>query len=560
MRRRGAAASSVSASSRARPRRAGVACAVLVAVAAPPALAEAPAPSAGAWAARTSTASNRRPPCGCGGACADAPRVVRAEGLGWAVPSGPAAPSRPDPSDAASGPAREIVVWPVAARTATAAAAAWAESRNLVCGEPRRVGVQALLPVDGGPRAVERPVLAPKKGVTGPGSPDEAAYARVLALATLRVEDEDLLPIEVAPAGLVAVPGGRAQAAWLVAGPLGAVARVVGPVLELGAPAREAPAPPPAPAPPGVGREAQLRVWLDDARDRPPPAEVDFEVPGAGRWARPIVAADVARVDRSDVGYRLAVAHGVAGGFVTASVLVTIFDEPECFWMCEGSPFGFDDAYAEAFARRPAASVERDRRVLRGLDVSIAALGVLTVLAPSARHGVLSRWEILEDAAILAEGVLVAYTTPLSLESRFARARPIAFHPELGPEASPRTRVGPPFMAYGANRSGAWLGGVLAMLITEEAPWPYTLSAGLALGGLTAASAYFEVRAGLAYPSDIPLSLIYGAINGAGTFMWHRWFWGGWPGTRTGDAPLRIQGLGLVATPGGGAVSARLSF
>ncbi len=103
-------------------------------------------------------------------------------------------------------------------------------------------------------------------------------------------------------------------------------------------------------------------------------------------------------------------------------------------------------------------------------------------------------------------------------------------------------------------------GGVLSMLIDKEACWGYTLGAGLTLGAMAVATAYYEVQAGLAYPTDAPLSILYGAINGAGTFMWHRWFWGGWPGEKTGDLPLRLRGVGLTGTRGGAAVSARLVF
>lgn len=490
--------------------------------------------------AQASPVSTSSRACGCGGPCTSAPKLVRTSTT-WAVLDG-------------------ATVRPIRARTATAAAEAFAAG-SLTCGPSRPLDAQALLPVDGSARGVPRPVLAPKRGVTGEGDGVEADYARVLELASLRVADEDLLPLEVRRVGWAAVPGGAAEIVWLDSPLVGGVAKLVGPVLRLGASAPAAERPRPREVPAAVGRPAMLRTWIDAARARPRLDRVDFEAPGGRTWARDLVAPELERADRSDVGLRLAVSHGIAAGFGAASILVTIFDEPECRFMCDDTPpLGFDGAYLDRFRRRAAEDIRRDRDVALALDISIAALALSTVLVPTARHGVLSRWEILEDAIILSEGVVVAYTTPLSLEARLARARPIAHHPVLGAESTPRTRVGPPFMSYAANRSGAWIGGVLAMLISEDAPWAYTLGAGLGLGALAATSAYFEVRAGLAYPSDIPLSLIYGAINGAGTYMWHRWFWGGWPGSKTGDQPLRLRGMGLVATPGGGAVTARLSF
>lgn len=499
--------------------------------------------SAPAVATTTSSTVAALPICGCGGPCAAAPQLVRPGPTSWAV-------------------LHEGQLHPIQARTATQAAERFAQQGRLSCGPARPAETAELLSIlqgQGVTRPVQRPVLAPKRGVSGySGDPNEYAYARVLDLASLRTADEDVLPLTVGRPVWVSVPGGSAQARALLAVGFGGLRQVFGPVLRLGQPGEEA-APASEPVPASVGQAAALRVAIDNTP--PPPPDVGFEVPGLGRWARPLKVWAGPREDRSGVGKRLAVAHGGAAGFATASILMTVFSEPKCRVLCDDTPpLGIDASYLRRFSARSADRVRRDQGVYLALDLSLAGLSLLSTLIPSARHGVLSRWEILEDALILSEGVVVAYTSPLGLESRFARSRPLRFHPELGPVTSQRRSVGPAFMAYGANRAGAWLGGVLTMLIVEEASWGYTLAAGLTLGGLAVASAYYEVQAGLAYPSDAPLSILYGAINGAGTFMWHRWFWAGWPGAKTGDLPLRLQGVGISGLPGGAAVSARVSF
>lgn len=500
-------------------------------------------PSVPVFAATLSSTTTVSAICGCGGPCSSAPLLVRPGPENWAV-------------------LHEGRLHAIESRTATQAADRFAQEGKLACGPGRDAELSGLRSIVGAHEMhspVQRPVLAPQRGVSGYSKqPSEYAYARVLDLASLRTANEDELPITVQSVGWVSVPGGSVYAQGLVAVGFGLVRRVYGPVLRLGQSGDAQKGLRPS-VPASVGHAAALRVAIDEAG--PVPDSVAFDVAGVGAWRRPLQAWSGPREDRSGVGKRLAVAHGVAAGFGAASILLTIFREPECKVLCDNTPpLGIDASYLRRFNRRSRARVQRDQKIYLALDLSLAGLSLLSTLIPSARHGVLSRWEILEDALILSEGVVVAYTSPLSMEGYMGRARPISFHPELGPETSARRSVGPAFMAFGANRAGAWLGGVLSMLIVEEAYWGYTLGAGLTLGAMAVASAYYEVQAGLAYPTDAPLSVLYGAINGAGTFMWHRWFWGGWPGEKTGDLPLRLRGVGLSGTRGGAAVSARLVF
>ncbi len=477
-------------------------------------------------------------PCGCGGPCKGVPQLVRLPS-GWAVLG-------------------DAEVWPTPVKTATQAAALW-RAGNLHCEPPMKARTEDLRSVSGQGVGdpVFAPAMAPQPGAQPATNAPERAYARVLKLATFSRPQDAQLPVVQGPLQWVAVPGGHAQARSLSAPVFGRVGQVFGPVLRLG-PGSGAPAAAGVDVSGWVGPQAALRWSID--RPRPPASEIEFQVPGVGRWTRSLAPRLVPALREGSTPARMAVAHGVLLGFSAASILVTVFDVPECKVLCGRTPpFAVDANYLLRFQNRSGAEVRRDTNLAAGLDLSMAAVALLSTLVPSARHGLLSRWEILEDALILGEGVLVAYTTPLSLEARLARARPIAFHPELGSQSSARTVVGPPLLAYRANRAGAWFGGVVTMLIVEDAPSAYTAAAGLLLGGMAAATAYYEVRAGLAYPTDAPVSLVYGAINGAGTVLWHRLFWGQWPGAKS-RGRLRLQGVSLMGTRGGASASARLSF
>lgn len=447
--------------------------------------------------------------------------------------------------------------WPILAKTATQAAAHW-EKGKLDCMAPVDVQANDLRSVSG--QSMDEPVLAPAMVPTrgAPRSKDEAelVYTAVLGLATFSEPQDVHLPVTPQAAHWVQVPGGQVEVRRLHAPVFGSVGQVFGPVLRLGALGTvqvEVPADVASP----FGPQAALRLSLDSPRSAEP---LSFDVPGVGTWARPQAQRAVPQHQPGVVGERMAMAHGPPLGFGVANILISLFDKPECKVLCDSTPpLAVDASYLRRFQGRSAATVRRDTKVALGLDLSMAAVALLSTLLPSGRHGLLSRWEILEDAFILGEGVLIAYTTPLSMEARLGRARPIAFHPVLGPQSSARTIVGPPLLAYRANRAGAWLGGVLAMLIVEDAPGRYTAGAGLLLGAMAVATAYYEIRAGLAYPTDAPLSVIYGAINGAGTVMWHRLFWGRSLGPRS-DGRLRLQGVSLMGTEGGASASARLSF
>jgi hypothetical protein len=266
--------------------------------------------------------------------------------------------------------------------------------------------------------------------------------------------------------------------------------------------------------------------------------------------------------DRGPPWGRLALAHGLGLGIPLALWGTGLIGgAPRCRVLCDDTPpLGVDAALLARVRSRDPAQVRRLRGWARGVDLTLVGLGLLSTLVPTARRGALSRWEALEDALILGEGVFLAYTGPQGMRARFGRARPLAHHPSLGPELDPDDAVGPAFLALGANRAGAWAGGVVTMLLLEEAPWGYTLVAGVLLGGLGIASATLEVEAGFAYPSDAPLGFITGAINGAGMVLWHRMFWPGWPGGARGALPLQLQGVGVSAFPGGAAAAARLAW
>ncbi|MCB9646737.1 MAG: hypothetical protein H6730_09120 [Deltaproteobacteria bacterium] len=462
--------------------------------------------------------------------------------------------------------------WPLASRTATLAEAAWRAGR-LACGPRTSVPVSALAdPVTGRPLSapVPLPVVAPVTGRADVPGAVAVALGTAQDLATFRSAQDGLLPVRPTAPRVVVVPGGAALELRLVSPWAGVAATAFAPVLRLGlggAPAEHGSAsvdaaPLAEQASAWVGAAAAARLALDaTAGMLTATSTLTLGAPGFG--ARHLTFAPAAPVpDRGPPWGRLALTHGVGLG-VPLLLYATAFigGPPKCRLLCDDTPpLGVDAALLARVRARSPARLETLRRWARGVDLALFGLALVSTLAPSARHGVLSRWEILEDALILGEGVFLAYTGPQGLRVRFGRARPRAHHPVLGPDLEPEDAVGPAFFALGANRSGAWLGGVMAMLLAEDAPWGYTLTAGLLVGGLGVASAWLEVEAGYAYPSDVPLGFITGVINGAGMYLWHRLFWPGWPGGARGALPLRLQGVTVTPLPGGAGVGASLAL
>jgi hypothetical protein len=185
---------------------------------------------------------------------------------------------------------------------------------------------------------------------------------------------------------------------------------------------------------------------------------------------------------------------------------------------------------------------------------------MLTTLIPSNRRGVLSRVEILEDALIIGEAISVSWTTPLFIQARAGRRRPIAFRDDTNLGDSGRDAVAPSLVSIRSNRAAVMLGASMMLLIVEDAGWGWVATATAVLAGLVAAVSYYEVQSGLAFPSDIPLGIFDGFVNGMGVVVYHRIFWRGWPSDERGGLPLRLQGLHLSPLEGGGAVTVGLSF
>src|SRR5205823_6505306 len=162
----------------------------------------------------------------------------------------------------------------------------------------------------------------------------------------------------------------------------------------------------------------------------------------------------------------------------------------------------------------------------------------------SERRGLVSRAEVIEDAMIIGEGMLVGLSTPLWLQRRIGRARPHLFHPELGKDLTGRDAVGAPLVALNTTVVFSGFSAATTLLLLEDAGSGFIFPASLILGSMASLTAYWEVHAGVVFPSDVPLAIIEGLLSGAGTVLWHQIFWRGWPGdNERGDLPLRLRGI-----------------
>jgi hypothetical protein len=82
------------------------------------------------------------------------------------------------------------------------------------------------------------------------------------------------------------------------------------------------------------------------------------------------------------------------------------------------------------------------------------------------------------------------------------------------------------------------------LMILEESGSGWIFPTSVALGGMALLTTYWEVHAGEAFPSDVPLAVVEGLLSGAGTVLWHHIFWRTWPGdTDRGDLPLRLRSV-----------------
>jgi hypothetical protein len=221
---------------------------------------------------------------------------------------------------------------------------------------------------------------------------------------------------------------------------------------------------------------------------------------------------------------------------------------PGCNVLCnrDDQPVPGDRAYLARFLARSDRQVQDadDRLNIFTLALFGAAFG--SALLPTGRRGVLSRFEIIEDLAVIGEGVLVGLTTPLTLETRLGRARPISFRPNNTVGREGRDANGAPFVAVRTAAASSASTAAITLLFVEEAGPGWVVPAILGLGTLTTLVGYAEVDAGRVFPSDIPLAVVNGFLSGAGVVLWHRIFWRGWPGdTSRGDLPLRLRGLDL---------------
>lgn len=437
------------------------------------------------------------------------------------------------------------------ARTATLAAIL-EQSGELACGATIAVSRADLRsPVDLDPldAPLHEVVLAPHRGVMSEGAAQEARLARIFDLATFKSADAARLPLHLEDARVVRVPGGSALSLAIEGGAFGVVDRVFGPVVRLNEAATSTT--PIDPAPSFLfSPSTAARIELDDregslrAGDR-----VQASSSRYGAIDRALVASPHAPYDPGDVAGRFFVAHGLALGLPSLSLGFSMLtQQPECNVLCNprDQPIPGDRAFLARFLARDDASIARASARLNTSELLLIAGAFTSVLLPTARRGVISRLEILEDVLIIGEGVLVGLTTPVTLQTRFGRARPLIFRPNAPQGNAGRDAVGAPFVAVRTSAASAASTAAITLLFVEEAGPGWVVPAILGFGALTTYVAYSELDAGRAFPSDIPLAVINGFTAGAGVVLWNRIFWRGWPGdTSRGDLPLRLRGIDL---------------
>ncbi len=445
-----------------------------------------------------------------------------------------------------------VSLYPVTNAATATLAAILDTSGELVCSASISVSIEKLRsPVDFDP--VDAPlhevVLAPHRGVMSAGADREARMGRIYDLATFKSPDSARLPLHLTEPRVVSVAGGAALSLAIEGGAFGVVDRVFGPVVRLNEAATSTT---PIELPPSIffSPSTVARMELDDregtlaAGDR-----VRASRPGYGAIDRPLLASKYAPYDSGDVAGRFFLAHGLALGLPSASLGFSLLtSEPGCEVLCNprDQPFPGDRAFLARFLARDDASIARASARLNTAELLLIAGAFTSVLLPTARRGFLSRLEILEDAMVIGEGVLVGLTTPMTLQTRFGRARPLIFRPKAPEGNKGRDAVGAPFVAVRTSAAAAASTSAITLLFVEEAGPGWVVPAILGFAALTTYVAYSELDAGRAFPSDIPLAVINGFTAGAGVVLWNRIFWRGWPGdTSRGDLPLRLRGIDL---------------
>lgn len=306
-----------------------------------------------------------------------------------------------------------------------------------------------------------------------------------------------------------------------------------------------------------VGAAASVRRALDDRTGALAPGDVvSGSAPGLGAISVAVAPYGAHAWAPPDQGLRFAVAHGAAVGLSLLSIGLSFAErQPACVVSCDAEALGLpgDRAFAARVAARTDDALARSAHALDVVELAALGVSLATVLAPSGRRGVLSRVELLEDVLVLGEGWLVGWTMPLTLQARLGRARPRVI--ARGGDAIGRGDVTAPLFAPRTTAVAAVASAATSLLVVEEASAAWVVPAAVVLGGLTAATAYLEVRAGDVFPSDVPLALVGGAGSGLAVVLWHALFWRDWPGDGArGALPLR-----LVVAPSSGAPSLALT-
>lgn len=455
------------------------------------------------------------------------------------------------------GEARGLVrLYPIEnASTATSAAALHAAGA-LSCASLIEVAYAELRsPVDRSPldEPLRQPLLAPFKGNTNEGADQEARIARIYDMATFKSPRSARLPMRLSPPQTVNVPGGSALSIALESDAFGTTDRAFGPIIRLNSTATATDAPPYQPLVEPyllLSPSTSVRLMLDEDQDTLPlGARIFGSRAGFGAIDRTLELPVGDPYDPGDVTGRLLVAHSLGAGLPSLSIGFSLLSgNPGCTVLCDQNdqPIPGDQAFLARFLARSDASVAAADRRLNIYTLALYAAAFGSVVIPTARRGVFSRYEILEDLAVIGEGVLIGLTTPLTLETRFGRARPISFRPNNTVGREGRDANGAPFVAVRTAAASSASSAAITLLFVEEAGPGWVVPAILGLGALTTMVGYSEVDAGRVYPSDIPLGVINGFLSGAGVVLWHRIFWRGWPGdTSRGDLPLRLRGLDL---------------
>ncbi len=309
-----------------------------------------------------------------------------------------------------------------------------------------------------------------------------------------------------------------------------------------------------------MSEDAAVREALDDRAGTLAPGDRVAAVrPGYGGFEKTVAMPNVKLHDPDGDFGRIAFAYSTAFFVPWVSSGLSLLTNPKCVAWCVDLPRG-DRAYLARFQQRSLASIDRSRSKLTAFEFATLGVAMLTTLVPTNRRGVLSRVEILEDALIIGEAISVSWTTPLFLQARVGRKRPVAFRDDMNLGDEGRDAIAPALVSIRSNRAAVMLGASMMLLIVEDAGWGWVLAATSVLAGLVAAVSYYEVQSGLAFPTDIPLGVFDGFVNGMGVVAYHQIFWKGWPSDERGGLPLRIQGFHVNLTQGGGMGTLGVAF